>query len=90
MTEQTFKTKSIALEYHEHNLDMIKQSISDNGNMFSDDKRIEMSELVSRLRDLFDTYEKMLDHNIVKERFSELCSLEKIYKLELIEKIVKF
>jgi hypothetical protein len=90
MTEQTFKTKSIALEYHEHNLDMIKQSISDNDNMFSDDKKIEMSELVSRLRDLFDTYEKMLDHNIVKERFSELCSLEKIYKLELIEKIVKF
>jgi hypothetical protein len=90
MTEQTFKTKSISLEYHEHNLDIIKQSISDNDNMFSDDKRIEMSELVSRLRDLFDTYEKMLDHNIVKERFSELCSLEKIYKLELIEKIVKF
>lgn len=90
MTEQTFKTKSIALEYHEHNLDMIKQSISDNGNRFSDDKRIEMSELVSRLRDLFDTYEKMLDHNMVNERFSDLCNLEKTFKLELIEKIVKF
>jgi hypothetical protein len=90
MTEQTFKTKSIALEYHEHNLDMIKQSISDNDNKFSDDKRIEMSELVSRLRDLFDTYEKMLDHHMVDERFSDLCSLEKVFKLELIEKIVKF
>jgi hypothetical protein len=90
MTEQTFKTKSIALEYHEHNLDMIKQSISDNDNRFSDDKRIEMSELVSRLRDLFDVYEKMLDHNMVNERFSDLCNLEKVFKLELIEKIVKF
>ena len=90
MTEQTFKTKSIALEYHEHNLDMIKQSISDDGNRFCDNKRIEMSELVSRLRDLFDTYEKMLDHNMEKQIFSDLCHLEKIYKLELIEKIVKF
>ena len=90
MTEQTFKTKSIALDYHEHNLDMIKQSISDNDNKFSDDKRIEMSEMVSRLRDLFDVYEKMLDHHMVSGRFSDLCSLEKVFKLELIEKIVKF
>jgi hypothetical protein len=90
MTEQTFKTKSIALEYHEHNLDMIKQSISDNDNRFSDDKRIEMSEMVSKLRDLFDTYEKMLDHHMVDERFSDLCTIEKTFKLELIEKIVKF
>lgn len=90
MTEQTFKTKSIALEYYELNLDIIKQSISDNNNGFSDDKRIEMSELVSRLRDLFDTYEKMLDYKMLDERFSDLCNLEKVFKLELIEKIVKF
>lgn len=90
MTEQTFKNKSIALEYHEHNLNMIKQSISDNDNKFSDGKRIDMSEIIDRLRDLFDVYEKMLDHHMVDERFNDLVNLEKTFKLELIEKIVKF
>jgi len=77
----------IALHYYEHNLDMCKGHIKE---QISDCKKEQMALIVNDMESIFKSYVDCIKNIHDTERLSSLHELQRIWKLKLIEKIVKF
>jgi hypothetical protein len=87
-TEVVMTSEQIALKYYEHNLTMIQEHIE--SNVIADCKKEEMALMINTLEHLFKNYTKKIK-NIHDDKVLESCyAIDKIWKLELIEMIVKF
>ena len=87
-TEVVMTKEQIALTYYEHNLTMIKNHIENV--RLSDCKKEEMALMINTLEHLLENYTKRLK-NINDDKVLDNCyAVDKIWKLELIEMIVKF
>lgn len=85
--KKIISSEEIALHYYEHSLNMCKEHIKKS---ISDNKKEQMALIIDKTESLFNNYirkiENLSDDNTLKKCYE----VEKIWKLELIEKIIKF
>lgn len=88
-TTETVKTKEqIATEFFEHNLEMIKSHYDEY--YVADCKKEEMAIIIDSIEKLCSIYVKRLNNVKNDDRYKDLCNIERIYKLDLLEQILKF
>jgi len=85
--EVVMTKEQIALEYYEHSLDMCKEHIQE---FIADSKKEEMALIVDDVEALFNNYVKRIKNINDDDKLNNSYAVEKIWKLRLIERIVKF
>jgi len=86
-TKVVMTKEQIATKYYEHNLDMCKKHIKEE---LAEYKKEQMAGIVDILEKVFNVYVRKIKNIKDDEILDQLYRVEKIYKLELIEKIIKF
>jgi hypothetical protein len=86
-TEKVMTREEISIKYYDLNLDLCKRHINEN---ITDSKKIEMALIVSRVEDVFRNYISSIENISNSEKLNSLYELKSIFKLDLIEKIIKF
>ena len=86
--KQVVMTKEqIATKYYEHNLDMCKEHMNEE---LANYKKEQMACIVDVVEQIFNLYVRKIQNIKNDEVITQIYNVEKIYKLELIEKIIKF
>jgi len=86
-TKVVMTKEQIATKYYEHNLDMCKKHIKEE---LADYKKEQMACIVDVVEQIFNLYVRKIQNLQNDEVLQQIYNVEKIYKLDLIEKIIKF
>ena len=86
-TTKVMTKEELVMKYYDFNLDMCKKHIKGN---IADSKKIEMALIVARLEDIFTNYITAIENLHDKAKLNNTQELKRIFKLEIIEQIIKF